>query len=95
MKLKKLLAAVVLGTFVFFTLSSLSTSFAAEGSDMETTTTVTSSGEAERAANNASLMGINQTIIEGVVFATALGIMAAAISSDSGSTRDQAHGHGH
>ena len=93
--MKKLRAAVVLGTFVFYTLSSLAPSFAAEGPDTETTTTATTSGEAERAANNASVMGISQTIIEGAIFATALGIMAAAISSDSGSTRDQAHGHGH
>lgn len=92
--MRKLLAAVVLGTFVFSTLSSLSPISAAEGPETETTTTVTTSDEAERVANNASFTGISQTIIEGVIFATALGIMAAAISSDSGSTRDQAHGHG-
>ncbi len=93
--MRKLTALVVIGTFVFYAAAPLASIFAAEKPAAATSTTVTASGEAEKVAANASLIGVSQTVIEGVIFATALGLMAVTISSDSDSNPAQAHGHGH
>jgi hypothetical protein len=93
--LKKLIANIVLATFIVFVFTLVSTSFADEGTNTTTKTTAITSDEAERAANTAVFSGINDTVIEGAIFVTGIVVMGIAISLSSDSTTDQAHGHGH
>ena len=86
---------MVIGIFVFYAAISFSTVLAAEESAAAKTTTTAVSGEAEKVAANASLMGVSQTVLEGAIFAAALAVMAVAISSDSDPAPPASHGHGH
>ena len=92
--MKKLMTIIVLGPFTF-NLSPISTSFAKDGDGTTTTTSTTSSSAVARASTTASMAGISPIVIEGVIFATAIVLMAAGISSGIDSADGQVPGNGH
>jgi len=65
-------------------LATPSPSFAADESATETSN-ATVSGEAEKETISAALMGMNQTVMERVIFGAALGLMVIGIATGSDS----------
>jgi hypothetical protein len=93
--LKKIFIAIVIGTYLFGGLATPVISLAADETPTVTSNTATVSDEAEKEAISAALMGMNQTLMEGMIFGAALGLMAVGIATGSDGETPQAHDHGH
>jgi hypothetical protein len=93
--LNKIITFINIGIHILGALATPAISLAAEKPATEATKTATASGEAEKTAVSAALMGMSQTLMEGMIFGAALGLMAVGIATGSDTESPQSHGHGH
>ena len=93
--MKKFIATVALGAFVFPS-TFVTSSFAAEknATEIEKAPAATAEATAETTATSAAAAGITGMAVVGIVAATAI-IAATVIASETGDNPPAAHGHGH
>ena len=92
--MKKFIATIALGAFVF-TSTFVTSGFAAEKAvDIEKAPAATAEATAETTATSAAAAGITGMAVVGIVAATAI-IAATVIASETGDNPPAAHGHGH
>lgn len=93
--MKKLIATIALGAFVF-TSTLVTTSFAAEKGNIDSSKSTTTAAEAtaESTATTAAAAGVSGLAVVGIIAATAI-IAATVVASDTGDNPPGGHGHGH